>query len=189
MSYKNEELLDNADYCMQEGYIDDAVTILTDILRDDPLFGKAHNQLGYIYETKILDLKRAEEHYAICLKTDPEYCAVYYNAAVLYSTLKKYDELTELLTKAEKVPGIDKVIINTEWAIMNEEQGKYDEAIIFYKKAIAKTFDSKTIVRAIRSIQRCEKKKTLLEGKLKVYDTNRELGNNYAPDAVVKKQN
>jgi tetratricopeptide (TPR) repeat protein len=167
MSYKNEELLDNADYCIKEGYIDDAVNILNDILLDDPLFGKAHNQLGYIYETKIHDYTRALQHYDICLKTDPDYCAAYYNAAILYSSLKQYKELEALLKKAEDVKGIDIAIINNEWAIMYEAKGEYNKAITYYKRVIASTLNDATISRAIRSIKRCEKKKEILEGESK----------------------
>jgi tetratricopeptide (TPR) repeat protein len=164
MSYKNEELLDNADYCIKEGFIDEAVTILNDILMDDPLFGKAHNQLGFIFETKLQDYKRAEEHYSISLRTDPNYHCTYYNAAILYSTLKQYDKLEALLKKAEDVKGIDIAIINNEWAIMYESKGEFNKAIEYYKRVIASTLNDVTISRAIRSIKRCEKKKSILLG-------------------------
>lgn len=165
MSFKNEELLDNADLLIKEGKINDAIDILNEILADDPLFGKAHNHLGYIYETKIRDFAKAEEHYKIALKTAPEYAAAYYNAAILFSTLKKFDELKELLNKAENVPGINKSTINNEWAIMYESMGDYDKAIDYYNKVVTGTFDNKTLDIAMESVKRCEKKKNFLSGK------------------------
>lgn len=165
MNYRNEELLDSADLLIKEGKINDAINVLNDILSDDPLFGKAHNHLGYVYETKIRDYAKAEEHYKICLKTNPEYAAVYYNAAILFSTLKKFDELKELLTTAENVPGINRATIYNEWAIMYEAEGDLDKAIDYYRKVVTSTFDNKTLDIAMESVRRCEKKKNFLSGK------------------------
>ncbi|MDP2387020.1 MAG: hypothetical protein Q8M29_11650 [Bacteroidota bacterium] len=162
--FRNQEMLDNADLCIKEGKIEDAFTILNEILMDDPLFGKAHNHLGYLYETKIRDFTKAEEHYKLCVQYAPEYCAVYYNYAILLSTLKKYDELTLLLNKAEQVAGINHSTIANEWAIMLEAQGKLDEAIVNYRKVIAQTFDNKTVDIAMESVARCEKKRNFLHG-------------------------
>ncbi len=165
MSFKNEELLDQADLLIKEGKLNDALEVLNEILSDDPLFGKAHNHLGYIYETKIRDYVKAEEHYKICLKTNPDYAAAYYNASILFSTLKKYEELKALLTKAESVPGINISTINNEWGIMYEALGDYNKAIEYYKKVVTGTYDNKTLDIAMESVKRCEKKKNFLSGK------------------------
>jgi tetratricopeptide (TPR) repeat protein len=163
-NFRNQELLDNADFCIKEGKLNDAFTILNDILMDDPLYGKAHNHLGYIYETKIRDYKKAEDHYKLCLQYSPEYAAAYYNYAILLSTLKNFDALAELLKKAETVPGINHATIANEWAIMYEAQGKMEEAITHYRKVIAQSFDNKTVDLAMESVARCEKKKGYLSG-------------------------
>lgn len=165
MNFKNEELLDNADLLIKEGKLSDAIEVLNEILADDPLFGKAHNHLGYIYETKIRDYAKAEEHYKIALKTAPDYAASYYNAAILFSTLKKFDALKDLLTNAENVPGINKSTINNEWGIMYEALGEYGKAIEYYKKVVTGTYDNKTLDIAMESVKRCEKKKNFLSGK------------------------
>lgn len=162
--FRNQELLDNADQCIKDGKIDNAVNILNEILMDDPLFGKAHNHLGYIYETKMRDYKKAEDHYKLCLQYSPDYNAVYYNYAILLSTVKNYDALSDLLKKAETVPGINHATIANEWAIMLESQGKLDEAIANYRKVITQSFDNKTVDIAMESVARCEKKKGYLTG-------------------------
>lgn len=165
MSIHLEQMLNDADLKIKENKIDEAVRMLNEILREDPLFGKAHNHLGFIYETKIKDYKQAEEHYKIAYQTMPDYTAIYYNYAILLSTLKKFDELTELLTRAESVPGINKSTINNEWAIMFEANGELDKAIEYYKKTIATTFDNKTLDIAMASVDRCKRKKNFIEGK------------------------
>ena len=162
MSIHNEQLLSNADLCIKDNKIEDAITILNDIILDDPLFGKAHNHLGFIYETKLKDYKKAEEHYKIAHQTAPDYCAIYYNYAILLSNLKKFNELKELLLKAENVAGINKSTICNEWAIMYEAEGNLDLAIDYYKRVAASTFDNKTLDIAIASVDRCNRKKTFL---------------------------
>jgi Tfp pilus assembly protein PilF len=164
MSLRNEQLLSDADLKIKENKINEAIHILNDIILDDPLFGKAHNHLGFIYETKIKDYPKAEEHYKIAYQTAPEYCAIYYNYAILLSTLKKFDVLTELLTKAENVPGINRATIYNEWAIMFESQGELDKALDYYKKVISGTFDNKTLDIAMQSVDRINKKKAFLSG-------------------------
>ncbi len=164
MSIHNEQLLSNADQLIKDNKIEEAVAILESIIRDNPTFGKAHNHLGFIYETKIKNYTKAEEHYKLAYQHSPDYCAIYYNYAILLSNLKRFDELKALLTKAETVVGINKSTINNEWAILHESEGNIDLAIEHYKKVIASTFDNKTLEIAISSVERCNRKKSFLNG-------------------------
>lgn len=164
MSIHNEQLLSNADLLIKENKIEDAVAVLNDIILDDPLFGKAHNHLGFIYETKIKDYQKAEEHYKIAYATASDYCAIYYNYAILLSNLKRFDELKALLTKAQNVLGINRSTINNEWAIMYEAEGNLDLAIDHYKLVASSTFDNKTLDIAILSVERCNRKKSFSSG-------------------------
>jgi Tfp pilus assembly protein PilF len=157
-----EEMFDNADLLIKENRIADAINVLNDVLAEAPDFGKAHNHLGWIYETKHKDLAKAEEHYRLAIKFKPDYTAVYYNYAILLSTLRRYDELDALLKKAELCPGINRATLANEYGIMYESMGKYDEAISAYKNYIALLFDEKMIDTAAASIQRCKKKKEIL---------------------------
>jgi Tfp pilus assembly protein PilF len=151
-----------ADLLIKETKVSDALALLNEILEDYPDYGKAHNHLGWIYETKLTDYKRADEHYRMAVKFSPEYPSVYYNYAILLSTLQRFDELEQLLAKALAIPGINKGTIHNEYGIMYESQGKYDDAIKHYKEYIKNLFDAKTIETASASIDRCKKKKELL---------------------------
>jgi hypothetical protein len=61
-----------------------------------------------------------------------------------------------------KVPGINYATVYNEFGLMREIQGKYDEAIHYFKLYIQNSFDSKTIETAAESVKRCERKKQLL---------------------------
>ncbi len=159
---KLEELLDQANLDIKEGRYDEATNKLEKILDIDPNFGKAYNHLGYLYEVKFKEYEKGETLYKLCLEKSPMYPAVYYNYAILLSTLNKWDELKELLDTAVNIPGITKSTIYNEYGIMYEQQGKLDEAIEHYRKAALSTLDKMVLERAKGSIDRCKMKKDLM---------------------------
>lgn len=157
-----EDLFLEADRLISDQKIGEAFSKLTAITQEMPSFGKAHNHLGWIYETKYKDFPNAEKHYKLAIETMPDYLAAYYNYAIVLSTLQKWDELTALLNKALTVPGINKSTIQNEFAIMYEAQGKYKEAIDAYRAYAAATFDNKQLDTAKDSIERCKKKMEIM---------------------------
>jgi tetratricopeptide (TPR) repeat protein len=161
--YDLEEKFLQADKLIGEGHIKDAALMLEEILAEAPDFGKAHNHLGWLNETKFKNYPQAEEHYRLALKFSPEYTAAYYNTFYLLAILRKYDELETLLEQAIKVPGISFTNIYNEYGLMRETQGRLDEAIHYFRLYIQNSFDLKAIETAAESIKRCERKKQLLQ--------------------------
>lgn len=159
---KLEEMLHLANDDIKNGLYDDATNKLEKIINIDPSFGKAYNHLGYLYEVKFKEFEKGETLYKLCLEKSPMYPSVYYNYAVLLSTLGKWDELSELLDTAMNIPGIVKATIYNEYAIMYEQQGKLDKAMDFYKKCALNTLDKSTLNRAKDSLDRCKMKKEFL---------------------------
>ena len=158
---KLEEILNQANTDIKNGKYDDASNKLEEIIGIDPNFGKAYNHLGYLYEVKFKEFEKGETLYKLCLEKSPMYPAVYYNYAVLLSTLGKYAELKELLDTALTIPGITKATIYNEYAIMLEQEGKLDEAIEKYRKCGMNTLNQDVLDRAKSSIARCKSKKEL----------------------------
>lgn len=157
-----EEKLFEADNLIRENRINDAINLLYDILNEEPTFGKAHNHLGYIYETKLKDYKKADEHYSIALKLSPDYPAIYYNYAILLSNEQRFEQLEQLLNQALTLSNINKSSIYNEFGIMYEIKGEYDKAIDAFKKAIAFCLDNKNMDIYKSSIERCKTKKEIL---------------------------
>jgi len=158
---KHEELLNQANLDIKDGFFDDATKKLEQIISENPNFGKAYNHLGYMYEVKFRDFDKGETLYKLAIEKSPLYTATYYNYAVLLSTLGKYDELKELLDTALTLPGIIKSTIYNEYGIMLEQQGKFDEAIEYYRKCALNSLDNNVIERAKQSIDRCKLKKEI----------------------------
>ena len=157
-----EDMFLEADRLISEQKIGEAFSKLTAVVQEMPTFGKAYNHIGWIYETKYKDYPNAEKNYKLAIEYAPDYHAGYYNYAIVLSTLQKWDELKDLLDRALKVPGINKGTIYNEYAIMQEAQGKYKEAIDAYKNYITSTFDNKQLETAKESIERCKKKMEIL---------------------------
>lgn len=161
-NYELEEKFLQADRLINENQLKEAAQLLDEILAEAPDFGKAHNHMGWLHETKFKNYAKAEEHYRLALKFSPEYPAAYYNSAYLLSALRKFDELENLLNNAIKVPGINYATVYNEFALLREMQAKWDDAIHYYKLYIQNSFDSKSIDTAADAIKRCERKKQLL---------------------------
>lgn len=158
-----DELFFEANQLTRENKTTEAITVLRKILSIDPIYGKAFNHLGWVYETKYQDYAKADEFYKLGLKYSPEYPPVYHNYAVVLSTMHRFDELAELLEKALKVPGINHAKIWNEYGIMYEFQGQFDKAIEAYEKRILYLLDQKSIDQGAQSIQRVRRKKEILE--------------------------
>jgi tetratricopeptide (TPR) repeat protein len=159
---KLDEMFFEADQLIAEKKFSDAINTLESILIEAPDYGKAYNHLGWIYETKYKDLKKAEEFYKKCVLYTPEYPSVYLNLAITLSSLGKYDELEAHLNRALQVIGVDKASMYNEFGIMYELQGKYNQAIESYKNAIRNTLSETTLETYSKSINRCKTKTELL---------------------------
>ncbi len=161
-SLRLDEMFFEADSLIVQKKISDAVNLLEAILNEDPLYGKAYNHLGWIYETKYKNYIKAEEYYRKCLEITPDYPAVYLNISVVLSHLGKWHDLEQILNGALVVPGVDKATIYNEFGIMNELQGKFEEAINYYKTAIRFSLTDATIDTYYASTKRCIKKQEML---------------------------
>lgn len=162
-NYKAEQQFQLADDLIKQNELEDAINVLHNILYDDPSFGKAHNHLGWIYETKYKDYKKAEEHYKLSLKLSPSYPAAYINYTYFLSTLGRWDELEEHLLKSEQVDGVSKATLANEWGILYESRQRLPEAIEQYKKYLSMAFDDSAIEAAQKNINRCKKKMEILK--------------------------
>lgn len=163
INFDLEEKFLNADKLISENHLGQAAKLLEEILEEAPDYGKAHNHLGWLFETKFKNLQRAEEHYRLALKFSPDYAAAYYNYCYLLSALRKFDELERTLEHAIKVSGISYATIYNEYGLLREVQGKLDDAIHYFKLHIMNSFDAKNIETAAESIKRCERKKQLVQ--------------------------
>lgn len=158
-----EEFFAQADRLLTEGATMEAVEKLSQILKRNPRFGKAHNHIAWAYETKYNKKNLAEEHYKMAMEYAPDYIASYLNYCYLLSSLARFDELKEHLEKMSNIAGIAKEILYMEYAILSELQGNIEAAIDYYRQAAIVTLDIGKLGKYMESIDRCQKKIDLLD--------------------------
>ncbi len=144
--------------------IADAVNLLEGIIAEAPDYGKAYNHLGWVFETKLKDIRVAETMYKQCLAYNPDYPPVYLNLSIALSTLGKYDEVEALLKKALEVPGVEKSAIYNEYGILFELRQEYNAAIEKYKDAIRFSLSDVNVDTYSKSMNRCRTKRDILQG-------------------------
>lgn len=159
--FRHEEIFNQADLDIKDGYYEDAFKKLESILIEDPTYGKAYNHMGWMYETKFRDYGKAEEMYQRALETMPNYPPIYSNYTILLSTLRKFDKLKEVVAKGMTVAGVDHANLYNELGIMHEQSGEYDQAIENYTNCAKQTLSKDTLDRAMASIDRCKQKQKL----------------------------
>lgn len=167
---KYDEMFFEAERLIDERHIVQAVSLLEAIIEEQPDYGKAHNHLGWLYEHEYKDFSRSEKHYRAALTFAPDYPNVYLNFSILLSRLERFDDLEDLLQKAQKVIGIKKAEVYYEYGIMNEMKGDYGAAFDFYKKAIFHSLVNKDIETYNDAISRVSIKISLLEMEDEVHD-------------------
>ncbi|QOR73958.1 hypothetical protein SAMN05443429_102259 [Cruoricaptor ignavus] len=151
-----------ADQLIAQDLIEEAKSVLINILAEDPNFGKAHNHLGWIFERKENNPQKAEMHYKIAIETAPDYGAGYINYAILLSGQKRTQELRDLLQRAENIPGVNRSSLAREWAYFYEETQDFDNAIAKYKEYALTLYNNAEIEKAKAAIERCKTKKEIL---------------------------
>ncbi len=151
----------DADQKIKDGKTTEALNMLIGLIEKFPEYGRAYNHIGFIYETKYREAKKAEEFYQKALKYSPEYPATYLNYALVLSTMEKFDALEVLLNQGLTIQGVNKDRLYNEFGIMRELQQRYEEAIDFFKKAIKSSLSENDIELYRKNIQRCRVKEEL----------------------------
>lgn len=159
----SNKLFLEADQLISSGRISEALEILHDIINDDPDYSKAHNHLGWIYDSHLYEYKLAEEHYKYAISFSPDYPSPYFNYYELLFWQKRYDDAGKLLDKAEKQTTVSKERVHLLRGRIKEALGEYEEAKMHYALYGRGSFDRKNIENAEEAIGRCDKKRNTFD--------------------------
>lgn len=156
-----DEYLAEAEKMIYDDRVNDALTVLTGLLYDEPGYGKLHNHLGWAYLYYKRDEELAELHLKMAIRFDEEFPAPYLHLASLYTDQAKYTEALRYLEMGVAKPKADKLIFYRDMANLYELSGKYRKAIGVYREALASSlgYESHSL---IEGIKRCRKKRWAL---------------------------
>lgn len=113
-----------------------AKLLLEELLSIDPGYGRAHNHLGWIYETKIKDFQKAQRHYELAIKfCQGTYPVVYVNYGYLLIEFGHLEEAEKVIAEGLTVDGADKATLYYQKAKIAEHRKDYIQAYKTYLEA------------------------------------------------------
>jgi Tfp pilus assembly protein PilF len=157
-----ERFVQSAENAFEQSDYLEGMRILEQALIIEPCYGKAHNYMGWLYLYQINDWDKAEIHLKLALKYAPTFSEPYINMSYLLFEKGKFDELTELLTNAIAVGGVQKSFIYNEYGKMFEANGKLRKAVNFYKAAVRWAFNEQDLNNYKDNIRRCRDKRWIM---------------------------
>lgn len=83
-----------------------ALKLLNEIIANDPLYARAHFQLGKLYYYEIKDYQAAGYHFETCAALEPGFPDLYYPYLHLVIFLNMEKKVTDVAAKALATPGV-----------------------------------------------------------------------------------
>src|ERR1700761_9405141 len=135
-----------------------ALKLLNEIVTHEPLYARAHYQLGLIYYYNIEDYQIAGYHFRLCTEIEPLFPDVYYHYLRLIVFLDMKKLINIIAEKALNTPGVNAAAINNLLGLAAEKSKNWNEAINNYRKASLESFSKKEKDNAEESIDRIKSK-------------------------------
>lgn len=131
-----ENLFLEVSKAIDERDLSGAKLLLEELLSIDPGYGRAHNHLGWIYETKIKDFQKAQRHYELAIKfCQGTYPVVYVNYGYLLIEFGHLEEAEKVIAEGLTVDGADKATLYYQKAKIAEHRKDYIQAYKTYLEA------------------------------------------------------
>ena len=144
---------------IDERDISGAKDLLEEILSIDPGYGRAHNHLGWIYETKIKDFERAKLHYELAIKfCKGTYPVVYVNFGYLLIEFGQLEEAENIVKEGLSIRGADKATLSYQLGKIAEHRQKYTLALQIYQAAFKLNFNKDFQSVLLNEIERVKSK-------------------------------
>lgn len=141
-----------------------AKDLLEEILSIDPGYGRAHNHLGWIYETKIKDFDRAKRHYSLAIKfCQGSYPVAYVNYGYLLIEFGHLEEAEKVIEEGLQTNGADKSTLNYQKGKIAEHRQQYKLAVNQYQYAQKLCFNKEFFTLLENEINRVKSKMNFWE--------------------------
>lgn len=149
-----EYLIQLARDAMYDDRFDEALNLLESGLLEEPGYPKLHAVMGDLYSLHLDNPELAERHYLLTIKFDPKYWEAYVDLADLYQEHQKYEGIKKIMHQATQVKELDKAEAFERIGIAEERQGRYTEAIDFFKRSLLESVDNDSTQELKKHIKR-----------------------------------
>jgi tetratricopeptide (TPR) repeat protein len=115
--------------------------LLNEIISNDPLYARAHYQLGRIFYYDIKDYQAAGYHFQTCAELEPAFPDAYEPYLELLVFLDMEKKATTLIAKALTVAGVNNAAIYKQLGLLNEKHKDWNKALQAYRDAFMEVTD------------------------------------------------
>lgn len=142
----------------------EAKDLLEEIIIAEPGFGRAHNHLGWIYNTKFKNFEKAKIHYDLAVKfCKKTYPVVYVNYTYLLIDFDYLDQALNIIDEGLKINGSDKASLYFQKGRIYENKKQYRKSIKYHKEARENSYNNDFITFIENEIARIKRKNIFLK--------------------------
>lgn len=156
-----EKYLKEAEQLIYESNLEGGLTLMTNLLYEEPGYGSLHNHLGWAYLYYTSDIAKAELHLTLAVKFQEAYPAPYLHLGNLHIRKGDYAKALKVLECGVKKPDANRLAFLENIARAHELMGEYKKAVTTYKAALKASAGPESNG-YIESIKRCRKKRLVL---------------------------
>lgn len=135
-----------------------ALKLLNEIISNDPLYARAHHQLGMIYYYEIKDYQTAGYHFKTCMELEPSFPDNYSHYLDLLVFLNMEKLVNAISTKALNTQGVDAAGIYDLLGLFYEKNKQWTKALDAYQKAFMEVTENNEKVDIELSLKRVKSK-------------------------------
>ncbi len=132
--------------------------LFKEIINNDPLYARAHYQLGKIYFYEIQDYQSAGYHFKTCVELEPSFPDVYNHYLSLVVFLNMDNKVDDIAAKALITPGVDAADIYQILGLFAEKNKNWADALNAYRTAFMEVIGKKQKSDVEASIDRVKSK-------------------------------
>ncbi|MDB4924521.1 hypothetical protein [Mucilaginibacter sp.] len=134
------------------------LNLLNEIISNDPLYARAHYQLGIIYYYEIKDYQTAGYHFKTCMELEPSFPDNYTHYLDLLVFLNMEKQVATISIKALNTPGADAAGIYDLLGLFYEKNKQWTKALEAYQKAFMEVTENEEKVNIEQSLKRVRSK-------------------------------
>ena len=121
-----------------------SLKLLNEILAEDPLYVRAHYQIGCLYYYDLLDYQSAGYHFKLCTEREASFPDVYIDYIDLLVFLNKEKLVYQTAEKALVVPGVNAAEIQYKMGRCAEGNKQWKPALNYYFEGLMLVTDNDT---------------------------------------------
>jgi tetratricopeptide (TPR) repeat protein len=112
-----------------------ALNLLNELITNDPLYARAHFQIGKIYYYDLKDYQTAGFHFKTCMEIDPMFSDNYFHYLSLVVFLKMHKQVNLVAAAALNTPGVNASSIYELLGLYAEKDKHWEKALQAYRDA------------------------------------------------------